>query len=94
MVTMLVTIKISKGWQIWSEMAKGLEPQMNEAGSRIMWAGCNADETAVYVLVEMKDPSYIKTFGEREDIVAIREAAGADVSSTTPIAQIGAYFTG
>lgn len=94
MVKMLVTIKISKGWQIWSEMAKGLEPQMNEAGSRIIWAGCNADETAVYVLVEMKDPSYIKTFGEREDIVAIREAAGADVSSTTPIAQIGAYFTG
>ncbi|MAK18690.1 MAG: hypothetical protein CMN41_08690 [SAR116 cluster bacterium] len=91
---MLLTIKISKGWQIWSEMAKGLEPQMNEAGSRIIWAGCNADETAVYVLVEMKDPSYIKTFGEREDIVAIREAAGADVSSTTPIAQIGAYFTG
>ena len=42
----------------------------------------------------MKDPSYIKTFGEREDIVAIREAAGADVSSTTPIAQIGVYFTG
>ena len=94
MVTMLLTIKISKGWQIWSEMAKGLEPQMNEAGSRIIWAGCNADETAVYVLVEMKDPSYIKTFGEREDIVAIREAAGADVSSTTPIAQIGGYFMG
>ena len=94
MATMLVTINISKGWEVWSEMAKGLEPQMNEVGSRILWAGCNADETAVYVLVEMKDPSYIKTFGEREDIVAIREAAGADVSSTTPIAQIGAYFTG
>ena len=94
MVTMLVTINISKGWHTWSEMAKGLEPQMNEVGSRILWAGCNADETAVYVLVEMKDPSYIKTFGERSDIVAIREAAGADVSSTTPIVQIGHYFMG
>ncbi|MEC8641404.1 MAG: hypothetical protein VXZ67_00735 [Pseudomonadota bacterium] len=94
MVTMLVTINISKGWEIWSEMAKGLEPQMNEVGSRILWAGCNADETAVYVLVEMKDPSYIKSFGEREDIVAIRQAGGADVSSTTPIAQIGSYFMG
>ena len=94
MVTMLVTINISKGWDTWCEMAKGLEPQMNEVGSRILWAGCNADETAVYVLVEMKDPSYIKTFGERPDIVAIREAAGADVSSTTPIAQIGNYFMG
>ena len=94
MVTMLVTINISKGWEIWSEMAKGLEPQMNEVGSRILWAGCNADETAVYVLVEMKDPSDIKSFGEREDIVAIRQAGGADVSSTTPIAQIGSYFMG
>ena len=94
MVTMLVTINISRGWEVWSEMAKGLEPQMNEVGSRILWAGCNADETAVYVLVEMKDPSYIKSFGEREDIVAIRQAGGADVSSTTPIAQIGSYFMG
>ena len=94
MVTMLVTINISKGWEVWSEMAKGLDPQMNEVGSRILWAGCNADETAVYVLVEMKDPSYIKSFGEREDIVAIRQAGGADVSSTTPIAQIGSYFMG
>ena len=43
MVTMLVTISISKGWETWSEMAKGLEPQMNEVGSKIRWAGCNAD---------------------------------------------------
>ena len=94
MITMLVTINISKGWDTWSEMAKGLEPQMNEVGSKIIWAGCNADETAVYVLVEAQDPSFMKTFGERADIVAIREAAGADVSSTTPIAQIGNYFMG
>jgi hypothetical protein len=40
----------------------------------------------------MQNPEQIKTFGEREDIVALREAAGADVSSTTPIAQIGKYF--
>ena len=91
---MLVTINISKGWGTWSEMVKGLEPQMNEVGSKVVWAGCNAEETAVYVLVEMKDPSYIKSFGEREDIVAIREAGGADVSSTTLIAQISNYFIG
>lgn len=94
MVTMLFAINITKGWNVWSEMAKGLEPQMNEVGSRILWTGCNADETAVYVLMEMKDPSYIKTFGEREDIVAVRQAVGADVSSTTPIAQIGNNFMG
>jgi hypothetical protein len=67
---------------------------MNEVGSKILWAGCNADETAVYVLVEMKDPSFLKSFGEQEEIVAIREAGGADVSSTTPITQISNYFMG
>ena len=94
MVIMLVTINISKGWDTWSKMARDLEPQMNEVGSKILWAGCDADETAVYVLVETQDPSFMKTFGERPDIVAIREAAGADVSSTTTIAQIGNYFMG
>ena len=94
MVNMLVTINISKGWKTWSQMAKGLEPRMNEVGSKILWAGCNADENAVYVLVEMKDPSFLKSFGEQEEIVAIREAGGADVSSTTPITQISNYFMG
>ena len=67
---------------------------MNEAGSKILWAGCNEDESAVYVLVEMKDPSFLKSFGEQEEIVAIREAGGADVSSTTPITKISNYFMG
>jgi len=75
-------------------MAKSLEPQMNEQGAKIIWAGANPDETAAYVLVEMKDPSYVKSFGERPDIVAIREEGGADVSSTTPLAQIDKYYIG
>ena len=94
MVRMLMTINISKGWKTWSEMAKSLEPQMNEQGAKIIWAGANPDETAAYVLVEMKDPSYVKSFGERPDIVAIREEGGADVSSTTPLAQIDKYYIG
>ena len=73
-------------------MSKGLEPRMNEVGSKILWAGSNADESAVYVLVEMKDPSFLKSFGEQQEIVAIREAGGADVSSTTPITEISNYF--
>ena len=94
MVRMLMTINISKGWETWSEMAKNLEPQMNEQGAKIIWAGANPDETAAYLLVEMKDPSYVKSFGERPDIVAIREEGGADVASTTPLAQIDKYYLG
>ena len=92
MVRMLMTVKVSKGWKTWSEMANGLEPKMNEAGAKLIWAGSNPDETAVYMLVEMGDPSMIKTFGERPDIVAIREEAGADVASTSIVSPIGEYF--
>ena len=42
--------------------------------------------------VEMKDPSFLKSFGEQKEIVAIREAGGADVSSITPITEISNYF--
>ena len=92
MVNMLLTVNISNGWNTWCQMAKGLEPSMNEVGSKILWAGCNVDESTVYVLVEMKDPSFLKSFGEQQEIVAIREAGGADVSSTTPITEISNYF--
>ena len=94
MVNMLVTINISKRWETCSQMTRGLQPRINDVGSKIVWAGCNADETAVYVLVEMKDPSFLKSFGEQKEIVAIREVGGADVSSTTPITQISNYFMG
>ena len=67
---------------------------MNKVGSKILWARCNANESAVYVLVEMKDPSFLKSFGEQQEIVAIREAGGADVSSTAPITEISNYFIG
>ena len=60
----------------------------------MIWAGCNQDETAIYALVEMQNPEQIKTFGERADIVELRESAGADIPSTNLIAQIGECFIG
>ena len=69
-------------------MAKLLEPEMNKIGGKMIWAGANADESSVYVVAEMQDATHIKTFGERPDIKAIREAAGADVASTTFISLI------
>jgi hypothetical protein len=37
------------------------------------------------MIVDMKDPSQMKTFGEREDVAKAR----ADVASTAIISQIG-----
>ena len=94
MPSMLVTVKISKGFKTWTEMAKTFEKEMGDKGAKIVWAATNQDETSVYVMMNVPDPEFMKTFGERPDVVKRREEAGADVSSTTVITQIGDYWLG
>ena len=94
MPRLLVTVKISKGFKTWTEMAKSFEDEVGEKGAKMIWAAANPDETAVYVLMDVPDPEFMKTFGERPDVVKRREEAGADVSSTTVITQIGDYWLG
>ena len=72
-------------------MAKSLEPTMNKIGGKMILTGGNADETSVNAVAEMQYPSQIKTFSERSDIKAIREAGGADVASTNVISPISEY---
>lgn len=72
-------------------MAKSLEPAMNKIGGKMILTGGNADETSADAVAEMQYPSQIKTFSERSDIKAIREAGGAVVASTTVISLISEY---
>tara|TARA_B110000037_G_scaffold217599_1_gene279017 strand:+ start:103 stop:330 length:228 start_codon:yes stop_codon:yes gene_type:complete len=72
-------------------MAKSLESEMSKIGGKMILAGANADETSVNAVAEMQYPSQIKTFSERSDIKAIREAGGAVVASTTVISPISEY---
>ena len=94
MPRLLVTVKISKGFKTWTEMAKSFEDEVGEKGAKMIWAAANPDETSVYVLMDVPAPEFMKTFGERPDVVKRREEAGADVSSTTVITQIGDYWLG
>ena len=63
-------------------MAKSFEDEVGEKGAKIVWAAANPDETSVYVMMDVPDPEFMKTFGERPDVVKRREEAGADVSSS------------
>ena len=75
-------------------MFKSFEKEVGEKGAKIVWAAADPDETSVYVMIDIPDPDFMKTFGERSDVVKRREEAGADVSSTTVITQIGDYWIG
>ena len=67
---MLVSVNISKGFSVWLEMAKSLNSEMEKVGVKMVWSGTNPDESKVFMIVDMKDPSQMKTFGEREDVAA------------------------
>jgi hypothetical protein len=41
---MLVTVKISKGFKVWTDMAKSLEKEAGEQGAKIIWAGTNCSD--------------------------------------------------
>ena len=94
MPSMLVNVNISKGFKIWTEMAKTMQDYAGSEGAKIVWAATNPDETAVYVMMDVPNPEFMQTFGLREDVKKAREEAGADVSSTIVITQIGDYWLG
>ena len=54
---MLVSVNISKGFDVWLKMAKSLNPEMEKVGASMIWAGTNPDESKIFMIVEMQDPS-------------------------------------
>ena len=94
MPSMLITVKISKDFKTWTEMAKSLEKEAGEEGAKVIWAAANPDETSIYVMMDVPNPEFMQTFGLREDVKKAREEAGADVSTTTVITPIGDYWLG
>ena len=94
MPSMLITVKISKGFETWTKMAKSLEKEAGEEGAKVIWAAANPDETSIYLMMDVPNPEFMQTFGLREDVKKAREEAGADVSTTTVITPIGDYWLG
>ena len=94
MPSMLVTVKISKGFETWTKMAQKMEKEMGSEGAKVIWAAANPDETSIYVMMDVPNPEFMQTFGLREDVKKAREEAGADVSTTAIITPIGDCWLG
>ncbi|MBF89206.1 MAG: hypothetical protein CMG75_05975 [Candidatus Marinimicrobia bacterium] len=90
----LSTFKITKGFDTWLKMYKDIEPDLNELGIKILWAGTNADETKVYDVTEVKDPSKFEVLTKRDDITNKRIAAGVELDSQEVIETISKDYLG
>jgi Protein of unknown function (DUF3764). len=91
----LSKFKITKGFNKWLDMYKKIEPDLNELGIKILWAGTNEDETMVYDVTEVKDPEEaMKVLTTRKDITKLREEAGVILESTEIIDSISNDYWG
>ena len=84
----LSTVKVTKGFDAWLKMYKEIEPDLNGLGITILWAGTNSDETKVYDVTEVKDPSKFKVLTSCEDITKKRVDAGVELESQEVIETI------
>ena len=88
----LSTFRITKGFDTWLKMYKEIEPDLNELGIKILWAGTNSDETKVFDITEVKDPSKFEILVKREDITKKREDAGVELESQEVIGSISKEY--
>ena len=82
------TFEITKGFDTWLQMYKEIEPDLDELGIKVLWAGTNSDETKVYDVTEVKDPSKFEILTKREDITKKRIDAGVELESQEVIETI------
>ncbi len=69
-------------------MYKEIRPDLEDLGIKILWAGTNADETKVFDITEVKDPSKFDVLVKREDITKKRTEAGVQLESQEVIETI------
>ena len=84
----LSTFKITKGFDTWLNMYKEIQPDLEDLGIKILWAGTNADETKVFDITEVKDPSKFDVLVKRDDITKKRTDAGVQLESQEVIETI------
>ena len=65
-----------------------IDPDLYELGIKLLWAGRNSDETKVYDVTEVKDPSKFEILTKREDITKKRIDAGVELESQEVIETI------
>ncbi len=84
----LSTFIITQGFDAWLKMYKEIEPDLNELGIKVLWAGTNSDETKVFDVTEVKDPSKFEVLTKRKDITQKRIDAGVELESQEVIETI------
>ena len=88
----LSTFEITKGFDRWLHLVEvELKPLMDKYKVKVHFACTNEDQTRVYDLSQIEDPSLLEALMGDEEIVRLRTEAGVNLSSSEVLASVGQY---
>ena len=86
----LSTFEITRGFDRWLHLVEvELKPLLEKYKVKVHFACTNEDQTRVYDLSEIEDPSLLEALMGDEEIVRLRTEAGVNLSSSEVLASVG-----
>ena len=86
---MVSTFEITKGFDRWLRLVDvELRLRLEEYGVKAHFACANEDETRVYDMFEIKDPSRVEAFLMDEEVIKLRTEAGVILDSSDVLSTV------
>ena len=83
------TFEITKGFERWLSLVDvELKPKLEEYGVKVHFACANDDETRVYDMSEIEDPSRMEAFLMDEEVIKLRTEAGVILDSSDVLSTV------
>ena len=86
---MVSTFEITKGFDRWLHLVDvDLKSKLEEYGVKVHFACANEDETRVYDMFEIEDPSRVEAFLSDEEVIKLRTEAGVILDSSDVLSTV------
>ena len=86
------TFEISKGFDRWLKLVDvDLKQKLSHYGVRVHIACANEDETRVYDMSEIDDPSLVEEFLSDQEVIRLRTEAGVNLESAEVLSTINKF---
>ncbi len=88
----LSTFEITKGFDRWLHLVNvELKPILEKYKVKVHFACTNDDQTKVYDLSEVQDPSMVELFLEDKEIIRLRTEAGVNLASHETLTSVSQF---
>ena len=83
------TFEITKGFNRWRHLVDvELKSKLEEYDVKVHFACANEDETRVYDMFEIEDPSRVEAFLSDEEVIKLRTEAGVILDSSDVLSTV------